>query len=89
MAPSAVSLETESSLVDLKGSKESLAGEPKSVRHGAEDLSPLRAISHGPIVIGGNMIFISRPISLQNGCFLENFGGTNATYCTGSLNVPK
>jgi len=53
MAPSAVSLETLSAEFGPKNSKEAVVEQPKRAVHGAEDLTPIQAISHGPITIGG------------------------------------
>lgn len=63
MAPSAFTEETSSNVINLKGAGGVLEGEEvKTHVHGAQDLTPLQAISHGPIVIPGNpslVIYIS------------------------------
>jgi hypothetical protein len=53
MAISAVSLETESAEFGPKDSEEAVVEQPKRAVHDAEGLTPIQAISHGPITIGG------------------------------------
>jgi hypothetical protein len=63
MAPSAVSLETESEELGLQGSKNAAVEQPERAVHGAEGLTPIQAISHGPITIGGASFFLLFPIA--------------------------
>jgi hypothetical protein len=58
MAPSAVSVETESADFGLKDSKDTRVEQQKRVVHGAENLTAIQAISHGPITIGGTSFSI-------------------------------
>jgi hypothetical protein len=53
MAPSAIAVEMEPASLDSKDSKAIIAEQPKRAVHGSEDLTPIQAISHGPITIGG------------------------------------
>lgn len=53
MAPSAVSVEMEPGDFGLKDSNDAVVEQPKSAVHRAEDLTPIQAIRHGPITIGG------------------------------------
>jgi hypothetical protein len=58
MAPSALTVEMEPAGLDLKDSKAVIAEQPKRAVHGSEDLTPIQAISHGPITIGGTSFFL-------------------------------
>jgi hypothetical protein len=56
MAPSALSTELASNIV-TKGNKVDIIKEESHV-HGAKELTPLEAISHGDLVIPGNASFL-------------------------------
>lgn len=62
MAPSAVSMEREPAPLDLKDSKrvqaEQQQQQQKRVVHHVEGLTPLQAMSHGPIAIRGTPLSV-------------------------------
>lgn len=53
MAPSAVPAEMEAGRLGLKDSTGATMEQPKPTRRGGEDLTPLQAVSHGPITLRG------------------------------------
>jgi hypothetical protein len=59
MAPSAIAVEMEQP-AGLDSKAVIAEQQPKRAVHGSEDLTPIQAISHGPITIGGTFFsFIS------------------------------
>jgi hypothetical protein len=78
MAPSAITEQTASNVISLKEAEGGIGevGEVKTHVHGAEDLTPLQAISHGPIVMQGNPS-LTYPYLLMSmithSIFLESF----------------
>lgn len=71
MAALDVSMGTEFGMPGLNGSKAGVVEQPKHMWLDTVDLTPIQAISHGPIVIGGISSLFLCSIVYDTTCLLE------------------